>query len=619
MEVGEGAGGLHAVQAELRVETEPRDPFPFVAQLHAPHVLERHRGDGTHHEIVAVQQGETLSGGFHVVAVLQREVVPEGLEGVIVLRGEGMDVGHVIFEPLVAESVGDVGVQEILRVEVGRGHAADAQAESFRRIVVDGAGQRAVVPAAGAAVAGGGHELGGERLDGVDGVAQARLPPDLHLQAVQHALLGAQGDGTHAGPVFVRAPPVRVVHQAVRVVLQGVRHRGSLRGELVFVVHELPVGVQLLHPLEDVEAGEGVFLRGGPNPGRHLLEVLLDGELADVVEVDPRRDAQAVALDGVGAVRHHVQVPREAEAAVVRGHEGQVDAAGAVHHQGVRDVVFVEGRREGGVDRAHEAVQHHLHVLVEDVGIREDGLDVGADAALVQHLGEAQQAPAHHEGARFGRLAVPVGLLFLLAQRDRQHRGVLELGGVHVFLEEREAAPEAAAVEVHVEVVQRQDQLVIVGGLVVLQGPDVVLVLVGDDVPDEFHGGVVAAPVAAVPSFLGRDHGALQAVGVRFHFDLQAVGRPARLHRDVLRLIAEHLETHGGVVAVVLQGEGALGVGHRADARPQEDHGHVGHGFARLGVGDGSPDAGRRLGGQQTRPQQDREQKQDNFPHILQR
>ena len=146
-----------------------------------------------------------------------------------------------------------------------------------------------------------------------------------------------------------------------------------------------------------------------------------------------------------------------------------------------------------------------------------------------------------------------------------------------------------------------------------------VLLLVGDDVPDEFYGRVVAAPVAAVPPFLRGDHGALQAVGVGFQLHLQALGDLPRRHRDILRLVAEHLEAHGGIVAVVVQGEGTLLVGHRADARPEEDHGNVGHRFSGLGVGDGAADAGERLGGQQARSKQEGEYEQDGFSHILQR
>ena len=256
----------------------------------------------------------------------------------------------------------------------------------------------------------------------------------------------------------------------------------------------------------------------------------------------------------------------------------------AVHHERVGDVVFVVGGGQRAGERADEAVEQHFHVVFVDVGIGEDGLDVGAESAGVQRLVQTEAAAALHPGALpFGVILEP-GRGEVFPQGDGQHGRVLELRRVHVFLHEGELAPEAVVLEIDVELVEGHDQFLVVLHLVARGGLDVVLLLVGDHVPDQLDGRVAAAAVDAVAAALGfHDHG-LDPVGVGVHLDVGAVGR--RIGADVVDvgLKTQHLEADIGVAAGRLDREVAFEIGHGADLRAGEIDGNVGEGFTRRGV-----------------------------------
>ena len=615
--VGKRARRDDVVETQVGVDREARQPFPLIAELETGDVLQRLRLEVGHQEVVPVEEREALARGLDVVAGRDREIVAQRLEGMEFLGLEAVDEGQFALDLAVAEAVGHVAVQEILLVEVGRGHAAETDAESFVRVVVEHVGDRTDVELAlgavlrvGQVVHRRGREiLGGQRLDGVGDAAETRDGVDVRHQAVQDGFLAREGHGTALVPPGVRTPPVRVGQDLVGLAQQAVGDVG-LR-EVVAVVDDLLVCIELPHPLEDVEAGVGVLLLGGPGAVFGLLVGLLDRQVADEVEVDVGRDAQGVFLDGVGAVVDDVEVSGEAEAFAVERHESQVDALDPVHLEGVGDVVLVVGRGQRAGERADEAVEQHLHVVVVDVGVREDGADVGAEAAGVQRLVEAEAAAALHPRARALGIALEPGRGKVFAQRDGQHGRLLELRRVHVFLQEAELVPEAAAVEVDVEAVERHDQLLVVVHLVARRGLDAVLVLVGDDVADQLHGGVAAAAVHAVAAALGlHDHG-LDAVGVGLHLDVRVAGRRSGTDVEDVGFITQHLETDIGIGPGAFDGEGAFGVGHRADLRAGENDRDIGERLTRFGIRHDALDSG--LGDGTDRRQKQHSYKCDSF------
>ena len=76
----------------------------------------------------------------------------------------------------------------------------------------------------------------------------------------------------------------------------------------------------------------------------------------------------------------------------VDGHESEVDALVAVHHNGVHNVVLVERDGDGRVERTDEAVEEQLHIVVVEVHVLEDGVHVLAEGLRVNNVLQSEDA-----------------------------------------------------------------------------------------------------------------------------------------------------------------------------------------------------------------------------------
>ena len=163
-----------------------------------------------------------------------------------------------------------------------------------------------------------------------------------------------------------------------------------------------------------------------------------------------------------------------------------------------------------------------------------------------------------------------------LTHGEGQDGLAVELRGVEVVLDETELLAEFA-VELRVEVVEREGELLIHLRLILLFGLDAVVVLMLDHPLDQLHGGVVLAAVAFA---LGFHHHLRDLEGRGAQVDLQQVVEAVRLEADRLGVVAQRRDDQRGQPLVVLQGEGSIVVGHCADGGMLEHHGDIGEGLA---------------------------------------
>ncbi len=342
-------------------------------------------------------------------------------------------------------------------MQLGGGHPADAQSQSFGGVEAYHIVYRADIEIAVFAVLGGGDIARGEDFGGLFERLEGGHAAQLRSQAVDERLLGIQRQGAHLLPAAALVLP-DVGGDELFAGEGHIERVGDAHAGLVAEPEGGLVGVDLpqLLAFEEGEGGGGVGDTGGPESAVGLHELLFHDELVHEVHVDAVGNVDDVAFHGVGAVVDDVHPSVEAVVVAVDGREGELDAGDAVYHHGVGDVVVVEGGADGGGERADEAVEHQLDVIVEDVDFGEDGVEVGAEALLVEALVGSLHPSGAHVNHVLARGFSVVVVLQALPHRDSEHGHRVGRQRVDVFLEEGPLPGYLVLLEVHIETSERE-------------------------------------------------------------------------------------------------------------------------------------------------------------------
>ena len=257
-----------------------------------------------------------------------------------------------------------------------------------------------------------------------------------------------------------------------------------------------------------------------------------------------------------------------------------MDAAVLAHVDGVGDVVSVELYGVAADGRA-ELVAHQEDVVVVDVDVGKHLAHHGGQyLTRLEQVVDAARPGALDDGALGLRVLAPELLGHHLVDGQREHHLVGVLAGVYLLAQPGVALEDALLERLRLQVVQAEAYLLVVLVAVVVVALQVGLLLVGDHLAHQLHGGVV---LAAVARFLLRLDGHLAECAV---VGGQADGhlrRGLRTHVDHLLAIAHRADGQSPAV-VTVDAEAALTVGDGRHAVSFVLDGGVGHGAAVAGV-----------------------------------
>ena len=326
----------------------------------------------------------------------------------------------------------------------------------------------------------------------------------------------------------------------------------------------------------------GIDILRCPEPVRQLIESLRYAQVTHPVHVDVRRDIDGVALERVGRVVDDIQVTREAETLTIHRHKSQVDTRRILYHHCVHDIVMVEAHGKRRRQRTHKAVDHQVHVVLEDIHRLEHGLDIVRHTTVIEQLVQAFPTFGEDDLALFSREAGHIVLGHRFAEREGKDRGLLHLGfflvaqdnhavhidlhrvlsnhhavhlhmatihhqhsalqhhRIHIRLEELEVAPETVFVQVIVERLNGHRELLVRLHLVRVLRLDTVLVLVGDDILDQFHRRITLTTITFA-GLVRLNHHILQRIDFRLK-DNEELRVLAWLNRHHFGLVTDTAE-----------------------------------------------------------------------------
>ena len=143
--------------------------------------------------------------------------------------------------------------------------------------------------------------------------------------------------------------------------------------------------LQSLDALHEVELHSHVVVGKHPVAIFELLKLLHDIQVFHEVDARLFGEVHDAFLHGVGGVVNHIEVAGEAKVLRVLWHEGQMDATLLVHHDGVHQIIFIEG--DGSLtDGADKAALQQADVIIVDVYVAEDVVEDGA-----QHVARTEE------------------------------------------------------------------------------------------------------------------------------------------------------------------------------------------------------------------------------------
>ena len=260
---------------------------------------------------------------------------------------------------------------------------------------------------------------------------------------------------------------------------------------------------------------------------------------------------------------------------LVVGHEAQVEARVAPHHERVFDVVAVEA--DGIVaDGRRKRVSEQTYLVIVNVHVGEGILERAAeDVARFKEIVDAVGVLTHDDVA-VGRRILPVDLArHGLRHVQRQDELAVLRAQLHLVHQPLALAEQLAREVFGRDVVQSERQFLVFVVLVEVVVLQFGALLGGNDAPHELHGRVVLARVAM--AFLL--HGdACQLVGLGFQGDAHFLFG-VRTDAQVERFVPECAESKRPSV-VSVDGEPAVLVGRHHDVVPFVDGTCVGDGVS---------------------------------------
>ena len=186
-------------------------------------------------------------------------------------------------------------------MQVGGGHAAYAETNTFQRVVTDRIKHGTKIEFALAAVGIGGHITRSDNLNRTDGGIETRDAPQFGQKAVDDGFLAAQRFGAHGVPSLTLVFSGTVGHHFI--VAHRVKKRvGWQNAKFVVILVKAVSSVDLPHILENVKPHVGVGLLARPEAVRQLEKRLFDGQITDKIHIDVRRHNDGILLQGVSAV-----------------------------------------------------------------------------------------------------------------------------------------------------------------------------------------------------------------------------------------------------------------------------------------------------------------------------
>ena len=246
---------------------------------------------------------------------------------------------------------------------------------------------------------------------------------------------------------------------------------------------------------------------------------MLDGVVADEIEVDIRRYVDCVFLEPERTVIDDIQVTRETVTLRVHRNKRQVDTRVAVHHDGVHDIVLVESHRQCGTQRRDETVEKQIHAVLIDIDILENSIHILLERLRCNDILHAENTLLLQYFLLAVGLLLVVFFAYVLTDTDRHIR--IDTRGIKVFLYEREVLPEAL-VKIHLQVIQREGHAAVGLRSVLVRSRHVERILVRNHILDQLYRRIAFTLVLALAVFRGHND-ILQSIYVRRQLHLHVL------------------------------------------------------------------------------------------------